>query len=113
MSSFDMHAITLDQATDAHREAVQAIVKAHSQAWWHHFADLWIVQGHDPTYWRDLIQPTLMNSTARLLVFTLPSVSGRGWAGASISMNVSKWLFDTYSGRPELALPAPEDDIPF
>jgi hypothetical protein len=35
-----MFAIALNNATDAHREAVQAIVKAHADGWWHNITDL-------------------------------------------------------------------------
>src|SRR4051794_38072363 len=93
--------ILLDQGTDAHRNAIQAIVKAHTDEWWHQFADAWVVLGHDMVYWRDLITPVLGLSNASVLVFALPPRRGRGWAGARVAESNVAWLRRPYSLPPE------------
>lgn len=136
MSSERMHVIALNQATDAHREAVQAIVKVHATGgWWHNFADLWIVGGRDVIYWRDLIKPTLALSPAQVLVMRLPDDNARGWATAGVPEPKFRWLRAVYAKRlrdatartsPPVAIPtqptrkvrlnppaASDDEIPF
>jgi hypothetical protein len=104
--------IALSAANNAQRNAVQAIVKAHSESWWHERPDLWIVEGHDPVYWRDLIKPVLGLSPATVSVLTLPSPGLRGWAMSNLPRAQSKWLFETYAGKPQPPPPAPAPEIP-
>lgn len=120
-----MFIVVLDQATDDHREAVQAIVKAHANGWWHNFTDVWIVGGHEVTYWRDLIKPTLALSPARVLVMGLPDMGQRAWATAGLPQPMFKWLREAYSNKPPADHASPlnpflpvrpstkDDDIPF
>lgn len=104
--------IALNKATDENREAVQAIVKVHATGWWHNFTDVWIVGGHNAPYWRDLIAPTLMNSTAEVLVLALPS-GGGSWATSKVKTANTKWLRETYLPQEKPLFPGTDDDIPF
>lgn len=104
--------IALNKATDENREAVQAIVKVHADGWWHNFTDIWIVGGHSASYWRDLIAPTLMNSTAEVLVMALP-LDGGAWATSKVKTANTKWFNETYLPHGKPSWPTADDDIPF
>jgi hypothetical protein len=95
--------ISIGYATDAQRNAVQAKVKANAQGWWHHLPDLWIVGGHDHTYWAELIKPDVTGTTARLLVLELPASGENNRMFAvrgQFNKNARKWLWETYYGKP-------------
>lgn len=102
MTSAPMSVLFLHDATDAHREAVQQIVKAHASCWWHHFPDLWIAGGHSHLYWADLIEPVLALSRAGLIVLELPRDSSQrmfATRGANPA-GMAEWLWEIYYGRP-------------
>jgi hypothetical protein len=93
----------LANGTDAHREAVQAIVKEHASSWWHHYPDIWIVNGHDHKYWGDLVKPVLALSNAGFLTLELPrDKSQRHWATrGQVPPGANKWLWESYFGQPQ------------
>lgn len=97
-----MFLIYLHDGTDAHREAVQQIVKAHAARWAHHLPDIWIASGHDHVYWGDLINPVLALSNAGLIIFELPKEKAdRMFAlRGHNSERMSDWLWETYYGEP-------------
>jgi hypothetical protein len=96
-----MFLLALSEANDPQRDAVQAIVKAHAVAWWHYFPDIWLVEGHDHIYWRDLIKPVLLLSPAHVISFQLPATKDeRMWAMTGIAGDRTKWLFESYTGVP-------------
>jgi hypothetical protein len=103
--------ITLSEANDPQRNAVQAIVKAHSPQWWHELPDLWVAQGQTATYWRDLIMPVLLLSEAIVAVFQLPTVAtDRMWAFNRLGAERLKWLFESYTGvDPPASPPKPAE----
>lgn len=97
-----MFLLYIHDATDDHREAVQAIVKEHANGWAHHLPDVWIAGGHDHTYWANLIKPVLALSDAGLLVVELPRDKGQRMFAAR-GKNPEKmlnWLWSTYHGKP-------------
>jgi hypothetical protein len=110
------HLIIISNANSLQRNAVQAIVKAHTMHWWHEAPDVWIVEGHEPSYWRDLIQPVLALSSAHTLVFRLPDEQ-RQWATTAVGWDKTKWLHDWYSGTTQVrpdepsALPTSTDPV--
>jgi len=93
--------VALGNASDAQRQAVQAIVKTHADGWWHNLPDVWIAGGHTHTYWADLIHPVLALSSARLTVLELPrSLDHRMFATrGSFPATSGDWLWKTYYGR--------------
>jgi hypothetical protein len=97
------YVISLGTGTDDHRNAVQAIIKRHAVNWWHYLPDLWIVIGHDHTYWADLVKPVLALSGARLLVLELPrDKDARMFAyRGEFPAKSGEWLWNTYHGRPK------------
>lgn len=109
--------LALSEASDAHREAVHAIVRAHSGRWWHAFPDLWIAQGHNHVYWADLVKPVLALSPAALVVLELPrNASARHFSirGGSAPELKARWLFSEYwndfdTGPTYPQLPMPDD----
>jgi hypothetical protein len=109
-----MYLIALSEGNDPQRDAVQAIVKAHAAVWWHELPDLWVVDGQNPQYWRDLIRPVLLLSSAAVIVFTLPDAqNGRAVAWTKLSRDQATWLFETYSGIPQpVEVPALAPGIP-
>lgn len=90
--------ISLSEANDPQRNAVQTIVAAHSKTWWHELSDVWIVgDEHGVGYWVDLIVPVLSLSRAQVFVVGLPkNTEGRPWAGTG-SEDSFGWLRDQYS----------------
>jgi len=94
--------IALGYASDAERAAVQAIVKAHANGWWHNLPDVWIAGGHEHAYWADLIKPVLGASNAQVVVLELPRDQAyrmfalRGPHPASSA----RWLWNSYHGKP-------------
>lgn len=101
MADNKMFLLYLHDANDAHREAVQAIVKKHANGWAHHLPDLWIAGGHDHTYWADLVKPVLSLSDAGLLVLELPREKSKRMFAVR-GKNPSRmldWLWSTYYGR--------------
>ncbi|MET0603224.1 MAG: hypothetical protein ABW167_14660 [Baekduia sp.] len=114
------HLVILDGANNLQRDAVQTIVKAHTEVWWHEMPDVWIVDGQTAAYWRDIIMPVLGLSSAGVVVFRLPDSGLRSWAASSLGRPKSKWLHEIYSGWPQppatppaAALTPADDDIPF
>jgi hypothetical protein len=93
--------IALGNASDAQREAVQAIVKAHADDWWHNLPDVWIVGGQSHTYWGDLIKPVLALSQARVLVLELPRDKNQRMFATrgKLPGDALDWLWKTYFGR--------------
>jgi hypothetical protein len=100
--------IALDRASRVEREAVHEAVKSHvhPRAWWHRFADLWIVGGGESVEeWRDVVSEALAivhaamtdedgeppRKTASVLVFNLPPYSERDWASLAARERV-EWL---------------------
>src|SRR4051812_33387056 len=102
--------LALGNATDAQREAVQAIVKAHANGWWHNLPDVWIVGGQTHKYWADLISTVLAGSPAQLLVLKLPrSEAERMFAHRGPLPKVSSdWLWKQYYGQDP---PAPKKRV--
>ncbi len=101
MTSLDdpLYLIVLDHANVDQRNAVQAIVKVHSSAWWHQYADVWIAAGHTAAYWRDLITPVIRGPGTSVLVFKLPGSPGRAWAATGPnSAERCDWLYEFYTG---------------
>lgn len=95
------YVVALGNATDAQRQAVQAIVKAHANGWWHNLPDVWIVGGQTHSYWADLIKPVLATSAARVMVLELPrSLDHRMFATRGpLPPSSSTWLWKSYYGR--------------
>ena len=94
----EMFLIATSEANDPQHNAVQAIVKAHARGWWHRVPDVWVVNGHDAAYWRDLIRPVLLLSKAKVVVFQLPPQGGpRNWAIAGLPTGAANWLFTSYT----------------
>jgi hypothetical protein len=108
MALMPAYTLALGGASDSQREAVQALVKAHANGWWHNLPDVWIVGGHNHKYWADLIHPVLASSTARLLVLELPrDPSTRTFAyRGPFPRTTRDWLWKTYLDRvsPQLVL---------
>lgn len=103
MSDSPMFLLYLHDATNAHREAVQQIAKAHTKTWWHHLPDLWIVGGHTHSYWADLIKPVLALSKAGVVVLELPrEKDARMFAFRGTNpAGMGDWLWSTYYGHPK------------
>jgi hypothetical protein len=96
--------IALEDAQTEHRNAVQAIVKAHSSMWWHQLSDLWVVEGHSAAYWRDLIAPVTAGSRVSVIVFRLPDSPNREWASWAVKgTERTRWLKDHYSSARDTA----------
>ncbi len=90
--------IALNEANDYQRDAVQAIVTAHTDLWWHEFTDVWIVAAFTPAYWRDLIKPVIANGRTAVLVVRLsPNDRAGKWAsfGPDDSQRMS-WFRENY-----------------
>jgi len=83
-----MFVIVTDGLGDVQRnlafEAIKSASEAAGTAWWHHFSDVWIVQGKSAADWRDLVRST---GEASVLVLELTS----GWAAYSPSKG-HPWL---------------------
>ncbi|MGB2710664.1 MAG: hypothetical protein WBC33_04045 [Conexibacter sp.] len=102
-----MFVVAIDQATDAQRQAVQRIVTTHAEQWWHRMSDLWIAEGFDVFYWRDLIRAVLP-PPASVLVLELPQPALRSWACAGMQEDGLDWMYEIFGA----ALPKPADRLP-
>lgn len=102
-----MFLLAIGPSSDDQRNAVQSIVRAHANGWWHHLPDVWIVGGHDHTYWGNLIKPVLAMSGTKLLVLELPrTVEMRMFAVRGPVPEAGKeWLWETYYEQP---MPRPD-----
>jgi len=72
--------ICVDQATNDELNAIQAIVKENAHGWWHHFTSIWIVGGHNASFWRDQATPLLTSPSSSVLVVRLPQTGERYWS---------------------------------
>jgi hypothetical protein len=96
-----MYLIALSQANDSQRDAIQAIVKAHADAWWHELPDIWVAGGQDAAYWTSLIKPVLLLSSAAVIVFKLPPKTERAVSWTRLSHEQTTWLWETYAEMPQ------------
>jgi hypothetical protein len=71
MTQMSDFAISVDRATQEELDAVQSIVKANANGWWHRHAAFWVVGGKTASEWRDLIKPALVSGSS-VLVLQLP-----------------------------------------
>jgi hypothetical protein len=94
----DLFLIVLDESGSNLREAVQEMVKQHTEQWWHQMPNVWIVQGDSAKEWRDRILPlkTAAGSNALALVVKLPN-TGRSWAATGqTSAREFAWFREHY-----------------
>lgn len=72
--------ILADRIGPEKREAIHEVVKQHSEGWWHHFTNVWIVRGHTAKFWRDAVIG--LGTPSSVLVLNLPAEKDRTWAYA-------------------------------
>jgi hypothetical protein len=88
--------IILNRANVLQLVVVHQVVKTHSNAWWHNFADVWIVNGGPSRRWVDLISPVLQGTKARVLVMALPNNLSERDYSALITPGEASWLTSEY-----------------
>jgi hypothetical protein len=79
------------------REDIHALIKSNSRGWWHHFPDVWLVRGHNTSFWRGLIADIIMRRQgSAVLVFRLDNQSPTpAWSGEG-KKEMYDWLKTNY-----------------
>jgi hypothetical protein len=89
-----VYMIVTESISDRQRNLIHEFVKDHAVAWWHHFANVWIVTGHSVRYWTENIKPLVEEGPAQMFVFRLQraaTATGKTWSGYADS-EMYGWL---------------------
>ncbi len=95
-ATVDHFLIVVDWALESEVAAVQAVVQEHSPQWWHHFAEVWIVEGRSAAEWRDLVLPCLDPGVpSAVLVAALPAGAKLAYYGPDMPVRTA-WLAERF-----------------
>ena len=104
--------IVTDSITDEQRDKVHEVVKANAIAWWHYFANTWLVIGHNAEFWQDALAEPLRDGAAAFMALELrPNEPGRGAPFAGYGLDPDRrfgWLHKHWP-QSKPAKPKPSD----
>ena len=96
-----VYIIVTDLISETQRNQIHELVKSKAVAWWHHFANIWIVTGHSVRFWTENVTPLVKDGPAQMFVFKLQRAAtptGQTWSGFAYG-EMYGWLEKHLGGR--------------